>query len=73
MHEQTPKAHIESNIEMAMDQSHEYDSTPEWREGDAYCQNTCDSMLEDGYTPDEASAAADAFCSEGRKRGIRFA
>lgn len=72
-HEQTPKEHIVGNLEYAADQSHEYDETPDWREGDAYMQNVYDSMIEDGYTPEEAVDASEGFFHDAKKHGIRFA
>lgn len=72
-HEQTEIEHIESAIAAAIDQSREYDSSPEWREGDAYSANLRDAMVEDGYSEKEAFEASLSFCYFAKKQNVRFA
>jgi hypothetical protein len=76
-HEQTIGEIIETNLAMAIDQSGEYDiqedSFAAYFEGDAYAQNTLDSALEYGYTPDEAMEAQSSFILIARENGVRFA
>ena len=67
MHEMTAIEHIESNLSMAIDQAHEY-TKPYWTAADAFAQNTYDSMISDGYTPEDAFEAKDAFYSHYEKR-----
>ena len=76
-HEQTIDEHIDGNIRSAIDQAHEYDKQHDefahWYEGDAYMQNTVDSCIEDGYTPEQAFEAGISFCIVAEGKGIRFA
>jgi len=72
MHEQTIQKHVESNLNAAIDQAHEYDQFETYKEGDAYLQNTIDSCLEDGYSRDEASDAGSLFHKLASDKGVRF-
>lgn len=71
-HEMTPEQHIEANIATALDQSHEYDATPDWREGDAYMVNLRDSMRSDGYDEEAMFDAFFGFSIVACERGVRF-
>lgn len=51
-HEQTIEGHVDSNVSMAIDQAHEYGGLV--GAFDAFSQNTMDSVLEDGYSGEEA-------------------
>jgi hypothetical protein len=51
------------NVLVAIDQAHEY-TDPGWTVADAYCQNTRDSCVEDGYTAEDAWAAGNWFLVE---------
>jgi len=59
-HEETIESHVASNVSAAIDQSHDY-TDPNWTACDAYYQNTVDSVLEDGYTAEEAMNAGIDF------------
>lgn len=59
-HEQTIQEHIEGNLSMAIDQSHEY-TDPNWTVCDAFSQNVCDSMIADGYDGETALQASNEF------------
>jgi hypothetical protein len=51
-HEQTIESHVDSNVAVAIDQADEYGGL----EGafHSFSQNTMDSVLEDGYSGEEA-------------------
>lgn len=76
-HEQTIQEHVDSNISTAIDQAHEYDDQQDefcqFFEGDAYYQNTIDSCIEDGYSPDTAFEAGQTFLAIAIQKGLRFA
>lgn len=61
-HEMTVQEHIECNVSMARDQAHDY-TDPYWTAADAFAQNTYDSMVADGYTPEDAFEAKSDFYS----------
>jgi hypothetical protein len=67
MHELTALEHIESNLSMAIDQAHDY-VDPYWTAADAFAQGTYDSMIADGYTPEEAFEAKNEFYSHYENR-----
>ncbi len=58
-HEQTMEEHVDCNVMVAIDQADEYGGLEGSRS--AFLQNTVDSMLEDGYSADEAMEAGDWF------------
>jgi hypothetical protein len=65
-HNQTLEDHVKSNVDMAIDQAYDYGGL----EGafHSFLQNVYDSVLEDGYTGDEATSAVSDFVSEFKKR-----
>ena len=65
-HEETIESHVDSNVSMAIDQADEYGGLN--GACDSFYQNTVDSVLEDGYTADEAMQAGDWFCVKFRKK-----
>lgn len=71
-HQYTIEEHVSINIAVAIDQTTYYDDSANWREGDAYEQNTCDSCIEDGYSPTDAQFARDLFIRDAIKAGVRF-
>lgn len=71
-HEMTPEEHVEAAVAAAIDLSCDYDATPDWREGDAFCQNLIDSMKSDGYDADFAFYISIGFISAAKRRGVRF-
>ena len=70
-HEQTIEQHVRDNLNMAIDQQEEYADSPDWNAFDAYAQNTCDSILEDGYSPDDAMQGSCWFWSLARDQGFK--
>ena len=69
---------VTSNVEMATDQRHDYDiqsdETCHWYEGDAFLQNTVDSIREEGYNTDnDWENATGLFWKLAEKAGLRFA
>ena len=58
-HEQTIEQHVRGNFDMAIDQAGEYGGLEGAR--DSFMQNTYDSVIEDGYTGDEALDAENWF------------
>jgi len=58
-HEDTIEGHVKSNVSSAIDQADDCGGILAAR--DSYMQNTCDSVLDDGYTSAEAMDAADWF------------
>ena len=64
---------IASNLMMAHDQSEAYETSKNWKEGDEYMQNTSDSCIEAGYSPDVALDASDFFYFVAKKLDLRFA
>ena len=65
-HEQTIEEHVNGNVAAAIDQSENYGSLKD--AAYAYMQNAVDSVLEDGYSAQEAFDAGDWFVSELRKK-----
>jgi hypothetical protein len=65
-HEQTIESHVDGNVAMAIDQAEAYGGLIEafW----SFCQNTVDSVLEDGYTEKEAMEAGDWFVVKFRNK-----
>lgn len=61
-HEQTPEQHVDTNVMVAIDQQDEYGGLRGAR--DSFYQNTVDSMLEDGYTGDQAMEAGAWFLTK---------
>lgn len=60
-----------SNVEGGWDQRHEYSS--DFFEGDAYCQNVVDTLVEMGICTDENyQEAVGMFCTLAEKKGLRF-
>ena len=69
--ERTIESHVDSNVSEAIDQAHEYGGMA--GAFDSYNRNTIDSVLEDGYTPDEAMDAGHWFARKFReKTGLEF-
>jgi len=56
LHEQTIREHVTGNVSDAIDQADEYGGLK--GAYDSYSQNTIDSVLEDGYSCDDAYDAA---------------
>ena len=70
-HEETIESHVKSNVAMAIDQAAEYGGLRGAL--DAFYQNTVDSVIEDGYTGDEAmSAGAWFIASFNKETGASF-
>ena len=65
-HEQSIEDHVKGNVSFAIDQANEYGGLQGSR--DSFHQNTIDSVIEDGYTADEAWNAglwfSSLFCKE---------
>lgn len=61
-HEQTVEEHVAMNVAIAIDQAVEYGGL----ENAFYSllENTYDSCIEDGYSPEEAFDAKNLFCVE---------
>lgn len=58
-HEQTIEQHVDGNVSTAIDQAHEYGGlTGAFH---SFLQNTVDSVLEDGYSGEEAMEAGSWF------------
>ena len=70
-HEQSIEEHVRGNLAMAIDQQEEYADSPGWNAFDAYSQNTCDSILEDGYSPDDAANGQDWFWTLAYNQGFK--
>ena len=58
-HEQTIESHVDSNVSTAIDQADAYGGLA--GAFDSFHQNTVGSVLEDGYTADEAMDAGNRF------------
>jgi len=58
-HEQTILEHVAGNVSMAIDQTYAYGGLV--GACDAFAQNTIDSVLDDGYTGEDAMDAANGF------------
>ena len=69
--ERTIESHVDSNVSMAIDQAHEYGGLR--GAFDSFNQNTIDSVLEDGYSADEAMDAGCWFARKFREQtGLEF-
>jgi hypothetical protein len=78
MPRQTIEQIVISNVETAHDQRHTYDFQEDelckWYEGDAYLQNTVDSIKEEGYKTDsDWEEATGLFWKLAEEAGLRFA
>ena len=76
--ERTIEQIVTNNVETAYDQRHDYDYQEdvhcEWYEGDAYLQNTVDSVREEGYkTESDWEEATALFWKLAEEAGLRFA
>ena len=58
-HEQTIENHVDANVAMAIDQAEVYGGMEEAKA--AFSQNVMDSVLDDGYTGQQALDAASWF------------
>ena len=65
-HEQTIESHVDSNVTIAIDQADEYGGLRD--SFDSFLQNTRDSVVEDGYSDDDAFDATFLFVAEFNKR-----
>jgi len=71
LHEQTIREHAQGNVAGAIDQAHAYGGLK--GAYDSYAQNTIDSVLEDGYSGEDAYDAAIWFTKLfAEKTGLTF-